>query len=369
MVKTLAKSQKHRRHPVDTFRVRYWYAGVERTLNCDSAYKVERRIEPDHFHYQHQRTTYPNKWRRSYVTGNNTPQSKLVHEVDLRVTGSARELNHPLWLILKQLDSGKIRIPICISNLDPAIQAIIMQPQNERFGSPRVWTPFTSRQERMLLKRGDLDALAALVLYWWDAKCRVQWKEVQDIATTIYHMLLLIGKLFRQRNLHAELLSLFTTSIFNQTPWSYGRFGVDTVTYELSLSLLHSDIDNSTMSASQWRSEVTRILKHLSGEKGFDVKFAMDPFCLPSWEYGPPSQTALIQWEEHRRLWAWGWDCLLQGINGIFPPQEAFFFNAPWDTDIMRKETLRVQINNKCWDPIPQQAAVMVYGQWPPSCE
>lgn len=80
--------------------VRYWYTGVMRELKLDTAYQAERQIEPEHFHVQDLRTVYPGKWRR-YAVGENTPQKKPVRAVDLLAKGSAYELIHPLWLILK----------------------------------------------------------------------------------------------------------------------------------------------------------------------------------------------------------------------------------------------------------------------------
>ena len=96
----MGKSGKPR-HAVDVFRVRYWYTGVMRELKFDTAYQAERQIEPEHFHVQDLRTVYPGKWRR-YAVGENTPQKKLVMAVDLLAKGSAYELIHPLWFILKK---------------------------------------------------------------------------------------------------------------------------------------------------------------------------------------------------------------------------------------------------------------------------
>ncbi|WEE23925.1 hypothetical protein [Aeromonas caviae] len=126
----MGKSGKPR-HAVDIFRVRYWYTGVTRELKFDTAYQAERQIEPEHFHVQDLRTVYPGKWRR-YAVGENTPQKKLVMAVDLLAKGSAHELTHPLWLILKKLNSEKFKAESYLRLLNPSIQSIVMRSGTDR---------------------------------------------------------------------------------------------------------------------------------------------------------------------------------------------------------------------------------------------
>lgn len=47
-----------------------------------------------------------------------------------------------------------------------------MRPQTDQLGAPLAWAPYTNLKAKMLLRRGTLDTLAALVLYWHDAKAR-----------------------------------------------------------------------------------------------------------------------------------------------------------------------------------------------------
>ncbi len=313
------------RHAVDVFRVRYWYTGVMRELKFDTAYQAERQIEPEHFHVQDLRTVYPGKWRR-YAVGENTPQKKLVMAVDLLAKGSAYELFHPLWLILKKLSSEKFKAESYLRLLNPAIQSIVMRSGTDRLGAPLVWIPYSNFKADVLLRRGTLDALAVLVLYWHRAKMQDDREQTEAVAIAIYHMLLIIGWDIRNRQLHRELFSLFRTEIFDKTDWKDGLFATDSKTFELSICLLHqgagADPDKEGMNIAVWKKENRRIQALLAGKKGFDIRFAMKPLCAPAWQFGPPSQHNLNHWAVARGYWAWGWDCILNGQNGTFPDRD-----------------------------------------------
>ncbi len=361
----MTKSLKPR-NVVDVFRVRYWYTGVMHKLKFETAYQVERKIEPDHFRLQDQRTVYPGKWRR-YAVGENTPQKKLVLTVDQQAKGSAYELNHPLWLILKKLSSDKFKATSYIRYLNPTIQSVVMRPQTDQLGAPLAWAPYTNLKAKVLLRRGTLDALAALVLYWHDAKTRNDHPQAEAVATSIYHMLLLIGWDMRSRQLHTGLFSLFRAEIFDKTIWEEGCFAVDNDTFEISICLLHncfdSNSDKERMKASDWRKEMTRIQELLAGDKGFDIRFAMKPFCLPQWNFGPPSRNEVVQWEIHRRHWAWGWDCLLHNRIGKFPENSIDNVDPDDNWALEREEDIYLRINQLHWNPIPESAAIIQYGR------
>lgn len=338
------------RHAVETFRVRYWYTGVMRELKFDTAYQAERQIEPEHFHIQDLRTVYPGKWRR-YAVGENTPQKKLVMTVDLQANGSAYELNHPLWLILKKLNSEKFKAASYIRLLNPAIQSIVMRPQTDRLGAPLTWIPYANFKANVLLRRGTLDALSMLVLYWHRAKMQDDREQTEAVATSIYHMLLLIGWDVRNRQLHRELFSIFKAEIFDKTDWKNGLFAIDDRLFELSICLLHhaaeADPDKRALNSAVWKKENKRIQALLAGKYGFDILFAMQPFCVPTWQFGPPSQHNLNHWAVTRGYWAWGWNCLLNGQNGIFPDGDVRISNPDFNRLLTQQRYVLACFNDR----------------------
>lgn len=349
----MGKSYKPR-HAVDIFRVRYWYTGVMQELKFDTAYQAERQIEPEHFHVQDLRTVYPGKWRR-YAVGENTPQKKLVMTVDLQAKGSAHELNHPLWLILKRLSSEKFKASSYIRLLNPAIQSIVMRPGTDRLGAPLVWIPYANFKANVLLRRGTLDALAMLVLYWHRAKMQVDREQTEAVATSIYHMLLLIGWDIRNRQLHSELFSIFKAEIFDKTGWKDGLFATDSKTFELSICLLHhgaeADPGKKALNTTVWKKENQRIQALLTGKYGFDLLFAMKPFCVPTWQFGPPSQHNLNHWEVTRGYWAWGWNCLLNGRQGTFPDRDVIISDRDFNRLLTQQHYVLAWFNDRSGFP------------------
>lgn len=358
--------EKKIRHAVDVFRVRYWYRGVMRELKLNTAYKVERQIEPEHFHIRDQRTVYPVKWKK-YELGKRTPQKKLVLTTDSLAKGSKYELEHPLWTILKKLTSENFKAIEYIHSLDPTIQALILQSPKNRLNESRTWISYTNSKAKVLLRRGTLDALAALVLYWNEAKSHKKDQETESIALSIYHMLLLIGWDVRDRQLLSEFFSLFKAEVFDRTTWENGRFAVDKDTFEISICLLHNrygaNLNKDAMNASDWRKEMSRIQNLLTIDTGFDIWFAMKPLCLPQWSFGPPTRDDIINWEIYRRYWAWGWDCLLYNKKDKYPNNSIYKCVLNVDYIVNRSEDVYLNIRDMKWNPIPKTSVIMLYGQ------
>ncbi len=193
-----------------------------------------------------------------------------------------------------------------------------------------------------LLRHGDLDALAALLVYWGLAKSQGSAKDIEYVATTIYRMLLVVGMLFYHRKLHAELLMLFTSVIFERT-------------------------QNQVMSTQAWNKKIIKINALLSGKMGFDRKFALEPFCLPTWELGPPTRLDWTAWEQRRRYWAWGWHCILHQEIGKFPPMEVavHYVEQKDERPCLGEEWLLIKHRfPKRFQP---NSVIFEYGQWPPT--
>ncbi|SMC25645.1 hypothetical protein SAMN02745857_02226 [Andreprevotia lacus DSM 23236] len=357
------QTKNQKRDPVDILRVRFWYQGIAKALDCQqSSYQVEKRLEQGRFARKDGRTSYPGKWS-GYAQGEHTPQARFVRLFESQAAGSARELHHPLWAILKRIGSQPIIAADWMSRLDPSVQTCVFRPQHDCFGAPRVLTPFNDRQGQKLLRRGDLDALAALVLYWNEA-ARTGASETQEtVAILIYQLLLIVGLEFYTRKLMAELLWLFTTKIFDATPWLNGRFAIDSRSFEISMLLLHrlAHSAEDPGKTPRWRDLVRKMIDLLAGKQGFDICYAMRPVFVPCWDLGPPRYSEWADWEEHRRCWAWGWDCLLTSRIGKFPPDEVFMSG---------KSRIRIRPGSERLRALPlptlNTAVIFTYGEWPP---
>nr|WP_199064472.1 hypothetical protein [Chromobacterium sp. ASV5] len=352
-----------KRDSVDILRVRYWYSGVMKALGCSRPYQIERRLEPGRFRLKDGHTSYPNKWG-GYAKGVHKPRVAQVRMVESHVPGSARELNHPLWAILLRMGKKPIIIADWIARLDPSVQACVLVPQHDRFGAPRILATFNRRNGQKLLRRGDLDALAALLLYWIDAGHRKALDEQEELGGVIYQLLLIVGLDFFKRKLCAEFFTTFRSKVLDITPWTNGYFAVDASTFETSLLILHrlAHPEDDPSQTPQWRKRVRKMLDLLSGKMGYDLFYSMQPFFIPKWEAGPPTRSDWAFWEDRRRHWAWGWDCVLQGKIGKFPPDDARVpgWNYP------RHRTDSVSLTTPSDHGVSKEGVIFQYGEWPP---
>ena len=101
----------------------------------------------------------------------------------------------------------------------------------------------------------------------------------------------------------------------------------------------------------------------LTPDTGVSIRFAMMPFCLPDWKFGPPSRNEVINWEINRRNWAWAWDFLLQNKSGDYLNCHILKFDPNADWIVTRSEDIYLKIQNMKWSPIPKTSVIMLYGQ------
>lgn len=311
-----------RRDPVDTVRVRYWYEGVRRSVRSRTPYQLEKLLEPESFTKADGRTHYRNKWTR-YAQGQHTPQQHLVDRVADRVLGSERELNHPLWSILKAERISSRQITTWIERLEPRVQTAIYRRPHDGQGAALLRLAYTSTLGRRLVKLGNLDALACLLLYWHESSSAGP-DEGGRPAERIYQLLLILGRDFARRRIAEDIFMLFQTRVFARAVWEHGRLCMDGKLYQKSATVLYfllSQVGGMPPLPS-WAQQVRTMLHLLEGKQGFDVKFAMAPVWEPDWRLGPPTRETLDRWIQSRRLRVWGWSHLRAGTIGKFPPHD-----------------------------------------------
>lgn len=294
-----------KRHPVDIVRVRYWYQGLRRRTGCDTAYQLEQRYDPGSFTKTEDRTHYRCKWNR-YGVGKHTPQKRLAQQVEQDQLGSLRELNHPLWTVLRQGLSLEGSLDHWMAQLEPKVQTAMIPNQEGKGGQHE---PFNSRLARRLVKIGSLDALTALLLYWCEAVRNGQYDDARYIARLLYQLLLILGDEFSLRGIASEMCILFQTIVFKPTDWGDHCLALHHSHYQHSIGVLHCQL----YKINEWRGGVSKAKeawlkwKLLEGDYGLDVKFGLELPLRPSWEVGPPTakQFHVALFEHRVRQWAW----------------------------------------------------------------
>lgn len=301
-------AQSTQRASVDVLRVRYWYEGLRLRTRRPTAYQLEKLFDPSSFRSEGGFTKYPHKWKR-YEYGLHTPQQRLIERVDASYYGSEREINHPIWQILKKnllLASG---IDAWLKQLEPRVQTAVYRKPYRGESALSYRLAYTHSLGRRLIKLANLDGLAALLLYWTESNRAGRNDEACEIALHIYQILLVIFPDFKRRALEYEIFSLICHIVFDKTNWPCGKFVTSREIYRKSAITLHSiafHYDSQAYCFSH-ASQARIVLNFIEGQKGMAVKYAMHPLFEPNLIFGPPSKYNLEECQKIEKLWRWGW--------------------------------------------------------------
>jgi len=333
---------------VDVLRVRYWYEGVKQQTRCTTAYQLERLFEPLKAPSIDARTPFRNKWIR-YEMGKHTPRASLVDLVEGRVQGSSKELNHPLWEILRQGDACASRIDSWLERLEPRVQTALYRKPHDGMTAPNWRLAFTMAIGRRLVKLGNLDALAALVLLWLEAHRYDRFEDMRQLASLLYQLLLMLGMEFDRRNMAEELFLMFRAKVFERTDWEDGRFALDEALYVRGVHLLYCLLYKikDVNPFSSWFARCQAMQALLNGKKGLDAQFGLQILLVPDWRDGPPTRKQWWLWRQHNLHWLWGWKHLNRDTSGRAPDDalwdelEAKFDTLDWTKNLLPAWTAR----------------------------
>jgi len=262
-----------------------------------------------------------NKWQR-YAKGTHTPHSALASQVDKDFPGSAIELNHMLWSVLRSPSDSAGNVDVLLKGLGPDIQRIVFEFNESGVGASYKRRRLDRRLLWRLECRANIDALACLTLLLLEAAELREQLWVFEIARRIYSVLLILGVELSERGVANELFQLYTERIFPLSSWENRRFCFDGFNYSFMSSLLNIQAfrtKNTFGRTLNWRERARVMLKLLNGDMGQDVLFAfLPPFVFD----GPIDDAARDRIELDDRLKRWGLGCLLAGKIEPFPPSE-----------------------------------------------
>ncbi|MDP3334183.1 MAG: hypothetical protein Q8S55_19690, partial [Methylococcaceae bacterium] len=250
--------------------------------------------------------------------GKNKPNSSLASKVNIKVPGSFRELNHPVWEVI-QLDERVLPdIDTWMEKLEPRVQAVVYKQSHDGINPLKLRLSYTSVISRSLVKLGNMDALTALLLYWLESKHFNQIDQTCFQARCIYKLLLMMGMDFIERKIAEEFFMLFMVRVFNRTDWGDRLFAISPAHYIHGTKLLYCllyEVEDLKPSSS-WTSRCKAMYLLLEGRKGYDVKFGLGVVLEVNWWFGPPTKQQWIAWDYEYKKWLWGWTHLHQGSVG-----------------------------------------------------
>jgi hypothetical protein len=293
------------RRLINRLRTLYWYIGLQRKTQLTTAYQLENHFEPQ----GNIETPAKNKWSK-YPAGKHKPGPTLIALVDAKAPGSAREINHPLWEVLRLGDRALPKIDVWLEKLEPRVQAIVYRSSKEGgISIAKQRQSYSLQLSRRLVKLGNLDALAALVLYWRESKQTNNHVNNQWQARDIYRLLLMMGMDFQERRIGEELYVVFLAQVFCQTDWGDRQFAVNSNHYMQAVALLNDVLCQvpKLMPFASWANRCRAMALLLQGQYGLDVHFGLGVVLSPNWQYGPPTEQQRDLWQIDFMQWQWGW--------------------------------------------------------------
>lgn len=287
------------RENIDRIRTIYWYEGVRIVTGAPNACALERLIEPESFGINEFEVPFHrNKWAK-YKYGNNTPSVPQVKRVNMHVAGSAKELNHVLWKVLRHSTNVSEHAHDWLQQLAPELQLLVFDcDDNFRLRGGR---QFLAKFER----RASIDALACLTILLRVNHENGDFERAWEFAMSTFRVLLMLGHQFEERGIADALFNIYVERIFSGIKWGGERFYLEEYAFPKWADLLHQFARNSTQTKGRsitWPEEAHCMFRILEGAKGFDLKRVFAPLIGPEIDTGPWREEKQMELERMVRL-------------------------------------------------------------------
>ena len=302
-----------RRHPIETLRVRYWLEGLRQRTAIKSAYALEQYFEEESFRRNSDGTIlhYRSKWSR-YEQDLVTPKSKTLKRVELLAPGSTRELEHPLWIVMRHLYGEPFDSEIIMKTLSSEIQSLVFSSGFAGLSSYSLREPVTGRLLDKLERCACLDSVACLLCLLFEAVEQQRTCVTEKIIRALHNVMLMIGIELQARCAAIPFLDLITAHVFSLGDKPYLKASMTSHDYVEASAYLNLMVYNNYQNRKRiltWRQRVRVMHQFIHGRKGMEVEFAMYPQFELRTEVGevPVELFQKNNRDLKRRAWAWSY--------------------------------------------------------------
>lgn len=257
--------RKRRDELVDLIRTVGWFRTVGNHLGTHKPREIQRAVALATTRRGVAGDLIKNGKFMEYSRGTHVPRAAVVDQVELMVPRSRRELEHPLWLVLRADEPVRKQISTWLRQLDPEIQRIVISPINQLSAS-------TSRHTLGALeRRASMDSLAALTML-----LRLGYEEgnsewVWLYAHAIFRTLLMMWPYFQRRTIAAGVFQLYAERIFCLAVFQGKRMALERYDYQLRgelLALFAEDVKGDYQSTRVRKMPTFYALQVLDGKIG-----------------------------------------------------------------------------------------------------
>ena len=321
----------NRRDVTDALATVSWYRRLNQLSEWARPYAIGLKIEPEAYWNtaEHERF-HRNKWPK-YARGLHRPQEPLVCAAEHAFPGSAVELSKPIWLILKHPPASLHQITKFEEMLDLSVRLEISR-----------WCPRVQASKNGSIKRfagalervASLDALTAMILQCHKALLLGESEAACKWVAQIYRGLLILGVQLCSRGIALPLFELLELRLLKDVSHGGWRYYFPATRYLDALGVMSEALWHiegrpySSMSDAQ-KTIYTR--KTMDGDLGWDLKFALNPVCLPCSEGALMWDSDLRPFQEGINLFVWAWNMHRSGrAHPQIPPPEVFSGTDLW---------------------------------------
>lgn len=197
--------KKRRDHEVDEVRTKIWFWYLGKAFGSSKPRDVQRALESTPTVRE---DVLKNNRYLNYSRGKHLPREAQINLAASYVPDSAIAINHALWKVLRCRSSIEPYASEWIGDLAPNIQSIVL-------GSHKQLRVHGGRHYLGALeRRASLDSLAALTIVFKMSQERGEKDVGWELAQSILRVLLLLGPMFDEQKVAAQIFRLYVTRIF-----------------------------------------------------------------------------------------------------------------------------------------------------------
>lgn len=322
--KSLAKARTQRRGVPAALATTLWVLDIKRRRQTFSLYALEKLFEPESFgHNEHGEAYHHNKWTK-YEVGLHTPNDKLVQQVDAKLPGTAHLLRHPFWTLVQTKNWDTNKAEGWLRKLSTEIRAVLQNRSQSSTFREVLSVKIGSKQIKMLERRASLDALAAQVVFLFNAISAQDDELIRELCESVFRTLLILGSFAPYSFVGDELFQLVCECVFSRATWKgvsfdFSEYDFFKAAMQLEWLVLSLE-DNGVVNAVAPAADIRVKLRLLDGEFGFDIRFAMRPPVKPVSPRCAENEHIYKNCESNERYRQWGLAVLREGRCEQIPP-------------------------------------------------
>lgn len=318
-----------RSNTVEMLAVGYWFEGLRQRTGLKTAYALELHFEADSFRRNSNGTIrhYRSKWSR-YEQKTVSPKAKTLAKVELQAPGSSRDLNHPLWTLLKlSIKQEEIDFDHFFGTLNAEVQGVLFRTASDTAWGNLQRELVTQNLLEKLERRASLDSLAALVAIVMEADQMGRRALAIKAADSLHKVLLMLAMELQARGVAVVLIDWLVSNVLPLGVPAHLEVWMSSTDY------IHASAHLNTMvfhhperrgKSLPWKLRTRLMCKLLAGDMGLDVMYAMRPQFALRDDVGEIAGDLVKEFHKTSALRTWGWMCIVDGEPQKVPPTSLF---------------------------------------------